>query len=124
MPAVLAALTGLGLFLSFPPAALWPVAFVALVPLLVALDRTRPRSAFWLGTLAGIAFYPLNLSWASHAMRVYGGLSWGPSLLLLLLLSFYLALYLGAFSACWVWLKPASGVGPILLAGRSRVTLE
>ena len=124
MRLLLATLTGLGLFLSYPPAALWPVAFVALVPLLVALDRAPRRAAFWLGTLAGMVFYPLNLSWAAHAMRVYGGLSWGPSLLLLLLLSFYLALYLGAFSACWVWLKPASGVARVLLAGSLWVTLE
>src|SRR3990172_8429745 len=95
MRLLFAILAGLGLSLSFPPADLWPA-----------------------------AFYPLNLSWASHAMRVYGGLSWGPSLLLLLLLSFYLALYLGAFSACWVWLRPASGVGQILLAGSLWVTLE
>src|SRR3989304_3665699 len=117
MRLLLATLTGLGLFLSYPPAAVSPVAFVALVPLLVALDRAPRRAAFWLGTLAGMVFYPLNLSWASHAMRGYGGLSGGPILLLLLLLSFSLALCLGAFSACWVWLKPASGVGQILLAG-------
>lgn len=120
----LSALTGLGLFLSFPPPALWPLAFVALVPLFLALDRAGPGSAFWLGTLAGMVFYPLNLSWATHAMAAYGGLSWGLSLFLLLLLSLYLALYLGVFSASWVWLRPASGVGRVLLAGSLWVTLE
>ena len=38
-----------------------------------------------------------NLSWATHALAVYGGFSFGLSLILLLLLSFYLALYLGIF---------------------------
>lgn len=121
---VLAVLTGVGLYLSFPPAAFWPVGFLALVPLLIALERAGPRSAFWLGTLAGMVFYPLNLSWATHAMAAYGGLSWGLSLFLLLLLSFYLALYLGVFSACWTWLRPALGVGRILLAGSLWVALE
>jgi apolipoprotein N-acyltransferase len=124
MTLFLSALTGLGLFLSFPPAALWPLAFVALVPLLVAVDRAGPRSAFWLGTLAGMAFYPLNLSWVTHAMAVYGDLSWGVSFLTLFLLSFYLALYFGAFSACWVRFRPASGVGQVLFAGSLWVTLE
>ena len=124
MAPLLAALSGVGLFLSFPPLGLWLLAFVALVPLLAALEGLRPRSAFWLGTLAGMVFYPLNLSWATHAMGVYGGLSRGLSVLLLLLLSFYLALYLGAFSVGWIWLRPASGVGRLLLAGSLWVTLE
>ena len=99
MALLLAALSGVGLYLSFPPLGLWPLAFVALAPLLVALDRAPRRLAFWLGTLAGMVFYPLNLSWVTHAMAVYGGLSWGLSVLLLFLLSLYLALYVGAFSA-------------------------
>jgi apolipoprotein N-acyltransferase len=63
---LLAALSGLGLFLSFPRAGLWPLAFVALVPLLVALEMAPRRSAFWLGALTGMVFYPLNLSWVTH----------------------------------------------------------
>jgi len=124
MPALLAVLTGLGLFLSFPPAALWPLAFVALVPLLVALERAPRRAAFWIGTLAGMVFYPLNLSWVTHAMAVYGGLSWALSLFLLLLLSLYLAVYVGVFSACWIRLRPAPGLSRVLLAGSLWVTLE
>ncbi len=124
MAPLLAALAGLGLYLSFPPAALWPLAFGALVPLLVALDPAGPRSAFWLGTLAGMVFYPLNLSWATHALAVYGGLSWGVSVLVLGLLSFYLALYLGVFAAGWVRFRPASAVGQALFAASLWVTLE
>ena len=124
MALLLAALSGVGLYLSFPPLGLWPLAFVALVPLLVALDRAPRRLAFWLGTLAGMVFYPLNLSWVTHAMAVYGGLSWGLSVLLLFLLSLYLALYVGAFSAGWVWLRPASGLGRVLFAASLWVALE
>ncbi|MBI4562143.1 MAG: apolipoprotein N-acyltransferase [Candidatus Rokubacteria bacterium] len=120
----LSVLAGLGLFLSFPPAGLSPLAFVALVPLLLALNRAPRHAAFRLGTLAGMVFYPFNLSWATHALAVYGGFSLGLSLVLLLLLSFYLALYLGIFAASWVWLRPASGVGQVLLAGSLWVTLE
>ncbi|MBI4589990.1 MAG: apolipoprotein N-acyltransferase [Candidatus Rokubacteria bacterium] len=124
MRILLAVLTGLGQFLSYPPAALSPVAFVTLVPLLVALDRAPRRSAFWLGTLAGMLFYPLHLSWMTHAMAVYGGLSWGVSLLILLLLSLYVALYLGMFSVGWVWLRPASALGQVLFAASLWVVLE
>jgi apolipoprotein N-acyltransferase len=121
---LLAALSGVGLYLSFPPLGLWPLAFVALVPLFVALDRASWRSAFWLATLAGMLFYTLNLSWTTHAMAVYGGLSWVLSVVLLLLLSFYLALYLVIFSAGWVWFRPASAVGRILFAASLWTTLE
>ncbi len=48
MAPLLAALTGLGLFLSFPPAALGPLAFVALAPLLLTV-YTRVGDLFaWL----------------------------------------------------------------------------
>ena len=124
MAPLLATLSGVGLYLSFPPLGLWPLAFVALAPLLVALDRAPRRAAFWIGTLAGALFYALNLSWMTHAMAVYGGLSWGLSFLLLLLLSAYLALYVGAFTAGWVWLRPASGLGRVLFAASLWVALE
>ena len=47
----LAFLSGLLYFLAFPGIDLWPLAFVALVPLIVALRGRRPRTAAAVGWL-------------------------------------------------------------------------
>jgi apolipoprotein N-acyltransferase len=58
-----------------PSGWLEPLAFVALVPLLAALERTRSaRSAFGLGLVAGLAYFYSAIYWVSHAMTAFGGL--------------------------------------------------
>ena len=55
---LLALLSGGLLALCFPPFGLYPLAWVALVPLLWALARARrPRQGAWLGLLAGLVFF-------------------------------------------------------------------
>jgi apolipoprotein N-acyltransferase len=52
--------------LAFPPYELWPLAWVALVPLLIALRRTQAvRASGWLALLFGIVFISLTLRWLS-----------------------------------------------------------
>ena len=68
----LCALSGLLLSLAFPPAGLWPLAWVALVPWVTVL-RTGGRAASILGSwLAGIVFFGVLLSW----MRLFGVSVW------------------------------------------------
>ena len=55
--------SGLALSLAFPPAGIWPLAFVALVPLLWLLAAARPRRGLALGFGFGLAFYGATLSW-------------------------------------------------------------
>jgi apolipoprotein N-acyltransferase len=56
--ALLALLSGGLLVLCFPPFGLYPLAWVALVPLLAALARAaRPRQGAWLGLLTGLALF-------------------------------------------------------------------
>ena len=72
-PWTLAALAGLLLAAAFPPVAAAPLVFVALVPLLVALDSC-PRGpvgrweATRLGLLAGAVYFGLTLSWLLTAL--------------------------------------------------------
>ncbi len=55
---IFAALSAVLLFLSFPNLNLFPFAWVAMVPLLIALTRaTCWKSAFWLGYLTGFLFF-------------------------------------------------------------------
>ncbi|MEA2521766.1 MAG: apolipoprotein N-acyltransferase, partial [Actinomycetota bacterium] len=49
--------------LCFPPVALWPLAFVAVAPLLWLLRTVRPGPGALLGFAYGIAGYGITLSW-------------------------------------------------------------
>jgi apolipoprotein N-acyltransferase len=122
-PIWLALGTGVLLFLSFPGAAgLWPLAWVALVPLLLALKNVRPGVAARLGLLAGMVHYVSLLYWIIIVLGKYGNLPLWVSLPALLLLSLsmssYLALFCALISRVWkqreisvVWVAPLLWVG-------------
>jgi apolipoprotein N-acyltransferase len=83
-----AASTGLALVLAFPGPDLGPVAFVALVPLLLAVEQLRPGRAAVLGLLAGLVFFTIHLWW----INVFGYLALGA-------LSLAQAAFLAGFAA-------------------------
>ncbi len=58
-----AVLAGVALSLAFPGPDLGPVALVALVPLLLAVENARPRQAAALGYLTGVVFIGLLILW-------------------------------------------------------------
>jgi apolipoprotein N-acyltransferase len=60
---IAAVATGLLLVLAFPGPDLGPVAFVALIPLLLAVETARPRQAAALGFAAGLVFFVLHIWW-------------------------------------------------------------
>ncbi|HUW34391.1 MAG TPA: apolipoprotein N-acyltransferase [Planctomycetota bacterium] len=82
----LGAASGLMLFLSFPPAGLYPVAWVAAVPLLWLAARGTKR-ALLPSYLAGAIFFLAGLEWVRHATT--------PGMILL---GLFLGLYVMAFS--------------------------
>ncbi|MGZ8571677.1 MAG: apolipoprotein N-acyltransferase, partial [Actinomycetota bacterium] len=59
----LAAGSGLALSLAFPPVGAWPVAFVAVGPLLLLLRTSSPRRGFLLGLVYGLASYGAIIYW-------------------------------------------------------------
>jgi apolipoprotein N-acyltransferase len=67
------------LILSFPNFDLWPLAWVALIPLLIAVCR-RPQAlpSFLLGWITGTLFFLGSCYWLTYAMVRYGGI---PSLI-------------------------------------------
>ena len=69
---LIAAASGLALSLAFPPAGLWPVAFVAFVPLVWLLVDSGPRRGFLLGLVYGLAFHGATLYWILR----FGELAW------------------------------------------------
>jgi apolipoprotein N-acyltransferase len=122
-PFLLAAASGLSMALALPLVVpflslreleprgwLELVAWVALVPVLVALDHAeRARRAFALGFVAGLAFFFATIHWVSHAMTAFGGLSTWLSVIALSLLVAYAAAHWGGALAVGWWLRRRLG---------------
>jgi len=91
-----AALSGLLLAGAFPRPDFYPLAWVALIPLLLVMQK-RPFAA---GFTCGMAFFAAVLYWLNIVMTTYGGLRPVFSVLAYLFLVAYLALYFG--TASWL----------------------
>ena len=69
----LAVLSGVLYFLAFPGVDLWPLTFVALAPLVVALEGQTPRRATWLGWAAGFTMTMLGFYWLLDMLETFSG---------------------------------------------------
>jgi apolipoprotein N-acyltransferase len=69
----LAALSGVVYFLGFPGVNLWPLSFVALVPLVVALRGQAPRRAAALGLVNGLFISFTGFYWLFGMLRRFSG---------------------------------------------------
>lgn len=120
----LSVLTSLLLWLSFPGGGeVWPLLFVALIPLLFVLRGVNVRKAAFCGLSCGLVHFTLLLYWIVIVLGKYGGLPWFISLAALLLLALYMSLYFALFAllsryvllafpaAVSLWLLPALWVG-------------
>ncbi len=126
----LSLLSGLLLWLSFPGGGgVWPLLFVALVPLLQVLRQKSSRKAGLYGLICGLLHFTVLLYWIVIVLGRYGGLAWFLSVPALLLLAFYMAIYLAFFAAAAsrilqafpaavaLWLLPCLWVGIDWLRG-------
>jgi apolipoprotein N-acyltransferase len=105
---LLAVASGLLLTGSFPKfGSVW-IAWVALIPLLMAIRNLPAGRRFRLGLAAGIVHYLTLTYWLIITMQTYGGLNVWASIGILCLLSVYLALYVGAFSLFLGLLAPTA----------------
>lgn len=94
--------TALFLLLTFPRFDLWPLAHVALVPLLLQISRCgRDREAFAAGFVSGTLFFLGLLYWIPRAMLAYGGVHWLVAALAFLATCVILGCFIGAFA----WLQ-------------------
>lgn len=102
---VLAGASGLFIPLSFPKSDLGLLAWIALIPLHWALDGKSKAEAFWIGWLSGTIAFTGMMSWVVTAMNTYGKVPLAISYGLMLLLTAYLGLYVGLYSAGAVWFR-------------------
>ncbi len=119
---ILALSSGALLILSFPSFDLWPLAWLALVPLFLLVGR-HPQSvrAFFLGWIFGSVFFYGSCYWLTYSMIHFGGISpWLAYLLLLpgaVLVGIFPALFSAALArAVNKWGAAALFVAPFLWA--------
>ena len=105
---ILAALSALLLFLSFPSVNLFPFAWVAMVPLFIALTRaTDWKSAFWVGYVTGFLFFA-GLLPAIALLYPYANIF--ATMIGYLLLVGYTGLYFAVFGALVKFVPVRSGI--------------
>ena len=117
---ILATCSGLLLTVSFPKFQQGWIAWLALIPLILALRQADTRQAFFLGLTCGVAHFLTLVYWVIHSMHTYGGLPWAVAFAVLALLAAYLAVYPALFAAGLVrlaknpgrvlWLAPVAWV--------------
>ncbi len=102
---LLAALSGVLLTASFPPARTDWIVWFALLPLFKALEEKPPFRAFKIGLLAGFIHAMTLIYWIVVVLGRYGGLNLTLSLGVLILFCLYLSLYPALFSFGISYLK-------------------
>ena len=94
----MAALGGALQNLAWPWPGWWPLCFVALVPLVMAIDGRTGRRALACGWVYGLSLSLASLSWLADVLADYGGLGLAAGWLIFLFLAAYLALYPALFA--------------------------
>jgi apolipoprotein N-acyltransferase len=102
---VLAVLSGLLIFLSFPKYGSGILAWTALIPLLFALKDTQPWKGFKIGFLTGFVAHVGILYWIANVVVQYGHLPIYVGISAMLLLSAYLSLYTACFAMGIIFLQ-------------------
>lgn len=117
MTQVLLALLSAGvLYLATPPNEGWPLALVALVPLLVVSTNAPPRRAAVLGWVSGTTYYLLSCTWWYTVLgRAF---DWPPpvALLLYVLLNAWSGLVYAIGAGAISLLRRRFGLHPVLIA--------
>ncbi|MGD9366364.1 MAG: apolipoprotein N-acyltransferase [Desulfobacteraceae bacterium] len=101
---MLAILSALMLTLAFPKADQGWLAWIALVPWLLALRQLGFKSGFLLGFGFGMAHHLGLVYWTVHTMHHYGHLPMVQAVMVLILFSGYLSVFTALFSGIAAWL--------------------
>ncbi len=83
------------------------LAWFALVPMTILIKNSSLKNSFYIGFLTGFVHYITLIYWLPSTLGTYGKLPFFFSIPLLILLSAYLAAYMGIFAAVLGWLRPS-----------------
>lgn len=105
---ILAIISALLLALAFPKANQGWLAWLALVPLFLALRKAGVKGGLFLGFVFGLLHYLAMVYWTVHTMHHYGNLPIVQATGVLILLAGVLAFFTAAFGGILAWfrLKP------------------
>jgi apolipoprotein N-acyltransferase len=105
---ILALSSGCLLVAGFPKIDQGWLAWVALVPLLIAIRQATMRAGFMLGLITGLVQYVGLMYWTTYTMHTYGKLPLSVSMAILLLFAAVLAVYTALFAmfVCRLCRKP------------------
>ena len=120
----LSILSGIALVFAFPPFSPGFLAWFALVPLFLALEQRAWKGGFCAGFASGFAFNLGTVYWVVHSMHNYGGLPVSISVIVMLALVAYMALFWGAFGVLYSLTKGLSWGARIFLIPAFWVALE
>ena len=97
----LAFLSGFLYFLAFPGIDVWPLSFVALVPLIVAVRGQTAKRALGLGWLAGFTMTMFGFYWLMEMLKVFSGF---PPALCVVFMAILCAYQAGRIALCgWLY---------------------
>jgi len=116
--------SGLLLVFAFPPFDAYPLAWIALVPLLAALRGKNAGTSFSLGMLGGSVCFLGTIYWVFHSMYFYGYIAAPLSAFILILLCLYLSVYAGAFSVLFNYISKDSRLPAVFTVPVLWVTFE
>ena len=109
--------TALLLILSFPNFELYPLAWIALVPLLVVIAKhPSPRRAFILGWISGTVFFYATCYWLTYSMIHYGGLPAALAYVLIIGPTVVVGIFPGLFALMLALSVKKWGLWALLLA--------
>jgi apolipoprotein N-acyltransferase len=122
----LALVSGALLALSFPRYGHPAVAWIALVPLIVALAQTRhpPLKAFLLGLTTGFIYFAGTLYWTGTVIRTFGGIPLPAAALGVVLLALYQGFFPALFALISSRLIARAGLAAIFLSSAAWVATE
>jgi apolipoprotein N-acyltransferase len=111
----IALLAGMLLPFSFAPFSISPLAFITLALLLYTWLFSSPYQAFRRGTLFGIGFFTLGVSWVYISIHRFGQASMPLSVFITVIFILYLSLFFGIQGYCFTRYLPESRIKPLLV---------
>ncbi|NOS35749.1 MAG: apolipoprotein N-acyltransferase [Deltaproteobacteria bacterium] len=112
------------LIASFAPISIFPLAWVAIVPLLFALEGKGKRGAFLTGLVWGLIFFTGTVYWVVHSMYYFGGVPIPIGVAVLALLALYMSLYPALFALAFSVARTGNPILQIIAASSLWVGLE
>lgn len=84
---------GASLVFAYAPFSFWPISLLALLVWFSQLDQRSPKQAFYQGLAFGFGWFGAGISWVHVSIEQFGGMPLIVSIILMILLCGYLALY-------------------------------